>query len=433
MAGKPRATHEDLSRAVENERKRAMVRSLDISFNELADMYSTGEIHIAPAYQRLFRWSTAKQSQFIESIILEMPLPPIYMVEVGDAKWELIDGGVGGMTDDLTALLAAIITRPADDTPRLAFADALDDRGEPGDAERAEFVRVQVELAGLECHHAGAGTDGEPVPWCRRCVLMRRERELWVAAHYGTDWFDRWTPTLGDPTGTSVPVARFVRGFVEWLILPAADWLAHADSLVWRPGQTEPCPHCEGGERLAVARAFGVSCRLCSATGSVPVPCPATAQPVTRVTLMTWPDADWQLANLPPEVLVAATGGGPHYFAADALKRRWPGVTFDLPAVPASWGVTPTTATPINDLRRFQERLRERADRAVRRIAADLAREHFPGQGPPRVSLDPPVGYVEEGAPFGEAEFRAANDRLRADTLDAIRNACLSRDPDPPG
>jgi hypothetical protein len=88
----PKATHEELFRAVEAERKRATVRSLDLSFNELADMYRTGEIHIAPDYQRLFRWSSAKQSQFIESIILEMPIPPIYAVEMGEAKWELIDG-----------------------------------------------------------------------------------------------------------------------------------------------------------------------------------------------------------------------------------------------------------------------------------------------------------------------------------------------------
>lgn len=92
MASKPRATHEELSRAVESERKKASIRSLDLSFNELADMYNTEEIHIAPAYQRLFRWSKTKQSQFIESIILEMPIPPIYVVEVGEAKWELIDG-----------------------------------------------------------------------------------------------------------------------------------------------------------------------------------------------------------------------------------------------------------------------------------------------------------------------------------------------------
>lgn len=43
-------------------------------------MYRDGEFEISPAYQRLFRWSEEKQSQFIESLILEMPIPPIYVI-----------------------------------------------------------------------------------------------------------------------------------------------------------------------------------------------------------------------------------------------------------------------------------------------------------------------------------------------------------------
>ena len=89
---KERVSQDELSDAVARERKNASVRSLDLSLNELADMYCTGELRITPEYQRSFRWTEVKQSQFIESIILEMPLPPIFVVEVGEAKWELIDG-----------------------------------------------------------------------------------------------------------------------------------------------------------------------------------------------------------------------------------------------------------------------------------------------------------------------------------------------------
>ena len=42
------------------------------------------------------------------------------------------------------AFLAAIVDRPDDDLPRLVYADYLD---ETGDAERAEFIRVQCDLA----------------------------------------------------------------------------------------------------------------------------------------------------------------------------------------------------------------------------------------------------------------------------------------------
>lgn len=82
----------DVYEAVERERKRAGVRALDLSFNELADMYKTGELEIKPEYQRTFRWSEEKCSRFIESIVLEMPVPPIYTVEIREGQWQLIDG-----------------------------------------------------------------------------------------------------------------------------------------------------------------------------------------------------------------------------------------------------------------------------------------------------------------------------------------------------
>jgi hypothetical protein len=80
--------------AVDEERKRAATKALDISLNELADMYETGELDISPEFQRLFRWSLEKQSQLIESLVLEMPIPPIFVIESEgkEGKWELIDG-----------------------------------------------------------------------------------------------------------------------------------------------------------------------------------------------------------------------------------------------------------------------------------------------------------------------------------------------------
>lgn len=45
-------------------------KSLDVSFNELYDMYTDGELVISPDYQRLFRWEEEKQSRFIEPLIL---------------------------------------------------------------------------------------------------------------------------------------------------------------------------------------------------------------------------------------------------------------------------------------------------------------------------------------------------------------------------
>lgn len=77
---------------VDNQIIRIRTKSLDVSFNELYDMYKNGELKIAPDYQRLFRWGEEKQSRFVESLILEMPVPPIFVIETEEGIYELIDG-----------------------------------------------------------------------------------------------------------------------------------------------------------------------------------------------------------------------------------------------------------------------------------------------------------------------------------------------------
>lgn len=78
--------------AVENQLKKVNTQSLDLSFNELLDMKRDKELDISPDYQRLFRWSEGARSRFIESLLLEMPVPPIYVIEESDGKYLLIDG-----------------------------------------------------------------------------------------------------------------------------------------------------------------------------------------------------------------------------------------------------------------------------------------------------------------------------------------------------
>ncbi len=82
----------DLINEIETRRKRLVTQSLDLSFNELMDMKKTGELNISPDYQRLFQWSEGARSRFIESLLLEMPVPPIYVVEEDEGRYTLIDG-----------------------------------------------------------------------------------------------------------------------------------------------------------------------------------------------------------------------------------------------------------------------------------------------------------------------------------------------------
>lgn len=85
-------SEEKLIKNIDSEIIKIRTKTLDVSFNELYDMYKNDELIISPKYQRLFRWSEDAQSRFIESLILEMPVPPIFVIEKEDGVYELIDG-----------------------------------------------------------------------------------------------------------------------------------------------------------------------------------------------------------------------------------------------------------------------------------------------------------------------------------------------------
>ena len=65
---------------------------LDISFGEIANLYKNKELIITPEYQRLFRWQPTQKSRFIESILLGIPTPAIFVAEDESGVWELVDG-----------------------------------------------------------------------------------------------------------------------------------------------------------------------------------------------------------------------------------------------------------------------------------------------------------------------------------------------------
>lgn len=77
-------------------------------------------------------------------------------------------------TDTDRAFLRRIREVPDDDTPRLVFADHLE---ETGREHRAEYIRIQCELYRLPQLSAGHVVDDGTCA-CRRCKLVHREWEL---------------------------------------------------------------------------------------------------------------------------------------------------------------------------------------------------------------------------------------------------------------
>lgn len=68
------------------------IDAFDITFGELLSLYESKEFEIRPEFQRFFRWSVEQRSRLIESILLELPIPQIFVIETNDGVLELIDG-----------------------------------------------------------------------------------------------------------------------------------------------------------------------------------------------------------------------------------------------------------------------------------------------------------------------------------------------------
>lgn len=63
-----------------------------MSIGEILNLYENDELIINPNFQRFFRWSPTQKSRLIESILLGIPTPAIFVYQRDDGVWELVDG-----------------------------------------------------------------------------------------------------------------------------------------------------------------------------------------------------------------------------------------------------------------------------------------------------------------------------------------------------
>jgi len=160
------------------------------------------------------------------------------------------------VTDTEARLLRAVLESPGDDTPRLAYADEI----QAAEPERAEFIRIQCELAGRP--------DGSPETTRRRSDLFEREGDLlWnmqgagimpgqMLAHARRDWAG---PDLSAMAKTIPGRSAWTwsRGFISTVRAPLA---------VLAGGE---CGRCTGHGTVE-HNGSDYTCPACSGTGRVP-------------------------------------------------------------------------------------------------------------------------------------------------------------------
>ena len=81
-----------LQKEIERESKKINKEAYQMSLGELANLYRDEELDIHPEFQRLYRWSEFQKTRLIESIMLNIPVPQIYVSQNESGVWDVIDG-----------------------------------------------------------------------------------------------------------------------------------------------------------------------------------------------------------------------------------------------------------------------------------------------------------------------------------------------------
>lgn len=82
----------DLESQILQRSKEISTDAYAMSVGEVISLYKDGELDIHPEFQRFYRWTTGQKSKLIESLLLGIPLPSLFVSQRPDGKWDVIDG-----------------------------------------------------------------------------------------------------------------------------------------------------------------------------------------------------------------------------------------------------------------------------------------------------------------------------------------------------
>ncbi|MFZ2359917.1 MAG: DUF262 domain-containing protein [Anaerolineae bacterium] len=145
----------------EIDKTRAVIRTdgYSMSIGEWISLYENHEIDIHPEFQRFFRWSDFQKSRLIESILLGIPIPPIFVAQRPDGVWDVVDGlqrlstifqFVGVLRDENGSVLPPMVLEPTKYLPSMG-GKSWEDSGQPGgaftSAQRLLIKRSKIDVS----------------------------------------------------------------------------------------------------------------------------------------------------------------------------------------------------------------------------------------------------------------------------------------------
>lgn len=122
----------------EIDKARAEIRTdgYPVSIGEWISIYERKELDIHPEFQRFFRWTPKQKSRLIESILLGIPIPQVFVAQRPDGVWDVVDGlqrlstifqFVGILRDENRAVLEPLTLESTAYLPSLAGLRWQDD------------------------------------------------------------------------------------------------------------------------------------------------------------------------------------------------------------------------------------------------------------------------------------------------------------------
>lgn len=129
-----------------------------MSIGELMSIYRDGELDIHPDFQRFFRWSDVQKSKFIESLLLGIPIPSIFVSQREDGVWDVVDGVqrlstifefTGILKDrdgDLVLASRLVATEYLPSLEGMAWEDKKNPASAFPDSLRRDFKRAKLDL-----------------------------------------------------------------------------------------------------------------------------------------------------------------------------------------------------------------------------------------------------------------------------------------------
>jgi len=159
-----------LREEIEVARRRIYRDGYDMSLGELANLYKRGELTIQPEYQRLFRWDPTRKTRFIESLLLNIPIPPIFVFSGEGGRWELIDGlqristvleYMGDLVDSEGQAVGPFVPNGTDLLPSLEGRIWPREDEEEADNHLGENHQLSIRRARIRVEILGQETDPE--------------------------------------------------------------------------------------------------------------------------------------------------------------------------------------------------------------------------------------------------------------------------------